>query len=52
MHFALLDFCTRIIIYHYSTFDSSYIFYHQIYIETHDMSFVNILDSFIPVIIY
>ena len=41
-----LDFCIHTDIYHYSTFDSSYICYRQT-----EICFVNIFDSFIPVVI-
>ena len=47
-HYVLFDFCMHINIYHYSTFVSSYMFYHQTCIYT---CFVNIFDLFIPIVI-
>ena len=50
---VLLDFSTHTDIYCYSTFDSSSIFYHHLYLHLRldDTCVVNIFDSFIPVII-
>ena len=51
MYFVLVDFCTHINIYHYCTFDSSYIFYHHIYtyicMILHNICFANTFDSVI-----
>ena len=52
MHHVALDSCTHTDIYCYSTFDSSYILYHQIYIYIRMIYVVfNIFNSFIPVIV-
>ena len=50
-HDVLLHFYTHIRIYCYSNFYFNYILYHikKLHLNSHDMCFVNIFDSFLPV---